>query len=186
MKRFLLAALAAAFVVAPTAPARAQRRPPKIFNDKGACPFECCQYRRWKAEKTTAAYARPDRRSRRVGRFVAGRNVQALTGEVRTVPARYVVRNARKGYRPGDVLWVYTYLGEGFFKVWFRGRMREEDLEIGTPSDTYYPACKENPKCFGEMHGGWRAIWWVKIKSPAGWVGWTDKPENFSGAGGCG
>ena len=33
-------------------------------------------------------------------------------------------------YRPGNVLWVYTPLGEGFYKVWFRGKMYEEALEF--------------------------------------------------------
>src|SRR4030095_4573951 len=88
-----------------------QTKPPAVYVDKGACPFECCTYRRWKTDKTTVAYATPDKKSKTVGKFVAGSNVNAITGEVRTVPGKYVVIKKHKKYKPGDVLWVYTPLG---------------------------------------------------------------------------
>jgi hypothetical protein len=48
-----------------------QPRPPRVYIDKGACPFEGCTYRTWKTKRTTVAYARPDRRSEIVGKFKA-------------------------------------------------------------------------------------------------------------------
>src|SRR3954466_4676007 len=84
-----------------------QAKPPAVYVDKGACPFECCTYRRWKTDKTTVAYATPDKKAKAVGKFVAGTNVVAITGEVRTVPGKYLITKAHGKYRPGDVLWVY-------------------------------------------------------------------------------
>ena len=94
-----------------------QTKPPAIYLDKGACPFECCTYRRWTTRKTTIAYAQPNKRSNQIGKFEAGSRVVALTGEVRTIPSRFIVQKAHGNYQPGDVLWVYTPLGEGFYKV---------------------------------------------------------------------
>jgi hypothetical protein len=108
----LLAALAM-----PVSRTIAQPRPPAVYIDKGACPFECCTYREWRTEQSTVAYARPDKRSSRIGRFKAGTAVVALTGEVRSTPGRFTVRKPHGQYKPGDVLWVYTPLGEGAYKV---------------------------------------------------------------------
>jgi hypothetical protein len=167
--------------------AHSQTRPPAVYVDKGACPFECCTYREWKTEKTTAAYARPDKRSRRVGRFRAGTKVVALMGEVRTVPGRFVIIKAHKSYRPGDVLWVYTPLGEGHYKVWFKGKMYHEGLDyMNGPFERSHPECSETPECWGRLERELRAEWWVKIRSADGWVGWTDKAGNFSNADACG
>ncbi len=99
-----------------------ETRPPK-FIDRGACPFECCQYGDWRVEKETPIYAERDHQSRMVGTLEAGTNVAALTGEVHTVPVRFVVKRKRWRYVPGDVLWVYTYLGEGYFKVRYKGKL---------------------------------------------------------------
>lgn len=159
-----------------------QSKPPAVYVDKGACPFECCTYRKWRAEKTTIAYARPDKRSKVIGKFKAGARVVALTGEVRTVPGKFVVFKAHGVYKPGDVLWVYTPLGEGFYKVWFNGKMFDEQLDYITG----LPKCEETPDCWGKLERELQVEWWVKIRSAGGWIGWTDQAENFSNKDACG
>ena len=167
--------------------ARLQSKPPSVYVDKGACPFECCSYRKWKTEKTAVAYARPDKRSRVVGRFRAGTDVIALTGEVRTIPGKFVILKQHEKYRPGDVLWVYTPLGEGFYKVWFKGRMYDEGLDyMSGPFEKSHPSCEETPNCWGKLERKLQVEWWVKIRSAEGWVGWTDRAENFSNKDSCG
>ena len=163
-------------------------RPPARYVDRGACPFECCTYREWKTEVATVAYARPDKRSRRVGTFRAGSKVMGLTGEVRTItPGKFVISKAHGKYKPGDVLWVYTPLGEGFYKVWFKGRMYQEGLDyMSGPYEQSYPRCEDRPDCWGELKQELRVEWWVKVRSAQGWVGWTDKTENFSNMDACG
>jgi hypothetical protein len=164
-----------------------QSRPPAVYVDKGACPFECCTYREWRTEKTTVAYARPSKRSRRVGRFKVGTRVVALTGEVRTAPGKFVILKEHGEYKPGDVLWVYTPLGEGVYKVWFKGRMRDEGLDyMSGPYGRSIPGCEETPACWGRLEKKLRVEWWVRIRSADGWVGWTDRAENFSNKDSCG
>jgi hypothetical protein len=164
-----------------------QSKPPAIYIDKGACPFECCTYRRWRTEKTTIAYARPDKRSRRIGKFRVGSNVVALTGEVRTIPGKFVIIKAHEKYKPGDVLWVYTPLGEGFYQVWFKGKMYQQGLEyMSGPFEQSLPRCEETPECWGKLEKDLQVEWWVKIRSADGWVGWTDQAENFGNKDACG
>lgn len=167
--------------------AESQSKPPALYVDKGACPFECCTYRKWKTLKTTVAYARPNKRSRRVGTFKAGSSVVGLTGEVRTVPGRFRILKPHGKYKPGDVLWVYTPLGEGFYKVWFKGRMSDESLDyMDGPFEQSLPTCEETPECWGKLVKDLHVEWWVKVRSAEGWVGWTDEAENFGDKDACG
>lgn len=176
-----------ALSVLPGSEAFPQSRPPAVYVDKGACPFECCTYKEWKTNKTTVAYAKPEMRSRVVGKFMAGSRVVALTGEVRTIPSKFTVTKAHGKYIAGDVLWVYTPLGEGFYKVWFRGLMNETQLDyVDGPYEQSFPRCDETPECWGALDRPLRVEWWIKIKSADGWIGWTNRAGNFSGADGCG
>jgi hypothetical protein len=166
---------------------KAQSKPPARYIDRGACPFECCTYRVWRTEKNTVAYARPSKRSKQVGLFTTGSNVVGITGEVRTIPGKFVITKQHGKYKPGDVLWVYTPLGEGFYKVWFGGRMYQEALDyVSGPYEQSHPTCDETPDCWGRLKRKMRVEWWAKIKSASGWVGWTNETENFSNMDACG
>ncbi|MDR1968432.1 MAG: hypothetical protein LBQ32_07040 [Burkholderiaceae bacterium] len=181
--------LIAALLFLVSSQAYSQSKPPPIpYIDKGACPFECCTYQKWETLKTTSAYVSPDKNSRRIGVFKIGNNVVGLTGEVRTiVPGKFVIQKAHEKYKPGDVLWIYTPLGEGFYKVWFKGRMYEEEIPyISGPYETSSPSCEETPKCWGKLEKEMQVEWWVKIKSSEGWSGWTNQIENFGGMDACG
>ena len=169
-------------------PALAQKTHPSTFLDRGACPFECCTYRRWTVTKDTVAYDKPEKGARRVGLFKKGSRVRGLTGEVRTTqPGEYVVVKPYEKYKPGDILWVYTPQGEGFYKVWFAGRMLSQELNY--MSGSYEQSgikCDERADCWGKLETELRDDWWVKVRSPAGWIGWTDQTENFHGMDSCG
>ncbi|HKE58894.1 MAG TPA: hypothetical protein VKB46_19415 [Pyrinomonadaceae bacterium] len=167
--------------------AQKQAKRPVIYVDKGACPFECCVYRRWRTEKATVAYAQPDRNAKVVGKFKAGSRVVGLTGEVRTTGGKFVIKKTHEKYKPGDVLWVYTTLGEGLYKVWFNGKMYEEKLDyMSGPFEQSIPKCEDAPDCWGQLEQPLKSIWWVKIRSAEGWVGWTDEPDNFGNKDACG
>ena len=165
-----------------------QDKHPATYLDKGACPFECCTYRRWKTEKSTVAYARPNRNSRIVGRFKAGSRVVGLTGRViTTAPGRLKIIKDHGKYKRGDVLWVYTPLGEGYYKVWFKGKLYEEGLDyLSGPYEQSIPTCEQRADCWAKLETELKTVWWVRVKSANGWVGWTDKPENFSDKDACG
>lgn len=159
-------------------PIYAQSQHPSPYIDKGACPGESCVYGAWKTEKTTTAYASPDRQSKTVGKFKAGSNVVALTGEVHSVPGRFLVAKKHGEYKRGDVLWLYTYLGEGYVKTWFNGKWGQEEIILPIPGQSS-DKCRD---CWGDLTQNGKSTWWAKIKSADGWTGWTNQVrENFSG-----
>jgi len=185
MQRISVLTLLALVSIVPAA--LAQSKPPSVYVDRGACPFECCTYRTWKTEKDTTAYAQPNKNSRRVGVLKARTRVVAITGEVRTWPGKFSIVKAHDRYKPGDVLWVYTPLGEGSYKVWFNGKMTEQELDyMSGPFEQTYPRCEDAKDCWGRLETPLRVEWWVKIKSKEGWIGWTNETDNFSNQDACG
>lgn len=60
-----------------------------------------------------------------------GALVCALTGEVHTVPGRFVVEREHGRYDPGDTITVYTYRGEVRFLVDFDGERYERRRREG-------------------------------------------------------
>lgn len=155
--------------------------PPRFYIDKENCPGEGCTYKGpWTIQKTTPAFARPDARSPKLGRFIAGHSAVALTGEVQTIPGRFVVRKAHEKYRVGDVLWLYTYLGEGYFNIWYGGKMYPEAMHF-TP---YGPArgCEESPDCWGRLVRTPKSTWWIKLKDQKGLTGWTTEANLKGGS----
>ena len=151
---------------------------PLFYVDKGACPFECCTYRKWGTERTTILYAAPKTGSAIVGNAGKGATVNAQTGEVHTKPGKLIVKRNINDFRKGDVLWVYTYLGEGFYKIWYRGKFIEEQIDF----DIHNPA----PDDWGYFEIMPDSVWWVKIQTPDGLEGWTNEPGNFSNQDACG
>ena len=110
--------------------------PPIPYQDNGACPFECCVYREWSAKKVTVL--RADRRNDSPVIFTVrkGDRVTAITGVVITTrPGRLkALRRTRVCPSPadckhgvtveaGDVLYLLTYRGEGYYTVWYKGRL---------------------------------------------------------------
>jgi hypothetical protein len=151
---------------------------PKYYIDKGACPFECCTYREWSTDKTTELHKEPKIGSSVIGTAKKGLMVTAKTGEVHTRPGKLIVRKDVTTFRKGDVLWVYTYLGESYFKIWYQGKFIEDQIDFNI----------RKPKA--DDWGYFEIIpdsdWWVRIKTHSGLEGWTNKPGNFSNQDACG
>jgi hypothetical protein len=172
----LLAAIAVALwpAVAPGADS-----PPAKYIDKGACPFECCIYRAWHTNADTVAYAQPDNGAQVVGVLKVGAIVEAITGEVHSSPVRFVVKKPHGDYKAGDALWVYAYVGEGHFRVWRNGAMRQADLGFSPYGGSPGARCENKRECWGELEKELEFSWWVKLKSKEGWEGWSNQPEHF-------
>lgn len=140
--------------------AEAKPKPPKIFVDKDACPFECCRYGTWSVEKDTALYDKVGG-TRTIGKATRGTQVTAVTGEVHTVPFETKSKD-------GKVFYLLTYQGEGTWKVW-----RDGVVEDGVEADVQG---KKRPQ----------STWWVKIQLRGGKVGWSREPNHFGNKDGCG
>ncbi len=151
---------------------------PDFYIDKDACPFECCTYREWHTKKTTKLYSEPTITSSHVGIAENGTEVKAQTGEVHIKPGKFIVKNDITTFKKGDILWVYTYLGEGFFKIWHQDNFIEEQIvtDYKNPTIANWGYFERIPE----------SSWWVKIRTPAKIVGWTNQPENFSNKDACG
>jgi hypothetical protein len=187
MKKLFL--IAVVFVVLfLSQPAAAQQSHPATFIDKGACPFECCTYGPWMVKKDAVLYNKPYKGGRAVGTLKRGSKVRGITGEVRTnVPGRFVVTKPHLRYAAGDVLWVYTPLGEGNYKVWFKGAIYPEEMGyIAMPFETSGFNCNERGDCWGQLENKIQTEWWARVRGPHGLTGWTRQTINFHGIDACG
>lgn len=164
----------------------AGERPPRVLVDRGACPFECCHYGRWTATRRIPGYARADGASRRIAWIGKGTSVEALEGDVRTVGQPFRVRRAHAGYHPGDTLMVYTYLGEGFFRIWHAGQWREEDLGFSPFGGSLGERCTDLARCWGTLSAPLRPDWWVRVRLPDGRMLQVRGDAGFAGQDACG
>jgi len=152
---------------------------PSVYVDKGACPGEGCTYGQWRVLKETPLRALPDVTSKVVTTCRAGSAVSASTGEVHTVAGKFTVKKKHGPFVPGDVLWVYTYLGEGSFKIWFGGRFMEQDLNFSPWGGSGGSRCEVEGRCWGKMDKELDSVWWIRIENADGVAGWTREGENF-------
>lgn len=163
-------------------------RPPADYVAKDVCPFECCLYREWTVEQDAVLYDEPGER-REVARVAEGEKVEGVTGDVHLRPTPVLVRYPPlyvEGAEVGDIVFLLDYMGEGYGRIWHEGRVLETEI-FSVAEQCLFPS----ESCWGEYvdpHDAERqeAVWWVKIRTAAGVVGWTDKPEHFGNKDGCG
>lgn len=181
--RATLLSLIGVFMLAP-APTMAQAPRPTLYVDEGACPFECCLYGRWWATQPVQLLAERRPEAPVIGTISPGDTVRVETGVVETIPAPFLVKEAIDGYAPGDTIWLLTYLGEGFFRIWQDGEVRELELDFSPYGGSPGARCE---RCdHGELLTPHQSEWWVRVKTADGAIGWTTATESFEGSYGCG
>lgn len=156
-------------------------RPPKIYIDKGACPFECCTYGEWSVIRDTDLYSAVDGKTL-VATAKAQTKVKGVTGEVHVIPTKVTVLEKHGPYKRGDIIYILTEEGEGHYKIWNNG-------EISSDGDIYQLFDNGSPKLrayWGKPDGKPQSTWWVKIQLPDGKVGWTKETKNFGNIDSCG
>ncbi|MBI1760533.1 MAG: hypothetical protein HYR56_03765 [Acidobacteria bacterium] len=146
------------------------------YEDHGACPFECCTYRRWTVSAPTVV--RQERQNNAPVTFTLrrGEKVLGVTGVVITTQpgqARALKPTAIGGLRvsTGELVYILTNLGEGSSKVWYKGKLGEAEIY----DVTFFKILKQP-----------QSIWWVKVKNSKGQIGWTDQTKHFNGMDSCG
>jgi hypothetical protein len=163
----------------------AEEIPPRVFVDKDACPFECCEYGKWTAESNAQAYSSPDKQKASFT-ISTGTTLLALTGYVRTVGQPFLVTRDHAPYKVGEKLVVYTYYGEGAFLVWYKGKKYTEDLGFSPYGGTGGTRCTDARYCWGTLGGELESDWWVHVQLNDGTTTWLHGATEFSGADRCG
>lgn len=157
---------------------QALAQPPLPYKDAGACPFECCTYREWIANKATVLRTKMSEGASVAFMVKKGEKVRGVTGVVITTKAGILkalkdttVNQAKIRIKAGEFLYLLTYTGEGFFDTWYKGKIF---------SDSFYD--NTALKLVSEP----KAVWWVKIRNRRGQIGWTKLPDNFDNKDACG
>ncbi len=83
-----------------------------LYIDKGACPGERCTYcTMYVAEKDIVLRKSPSMEAEEAGIIKAGDALLAGSGEVHVVPAKFNVYKDFNQFKPGDEVFLLTYLG---------------------------------------------------------------------------
>jgi len=154
-----------------------------VFVDEGACPGEGCVYgERWVARKSLQLYSDPSSTADVSGEVVEGEAVQTVSGEVHTIPGRFIIYRTHGEFVPGDEVLLYTYLGEGWFRLRHNGQLKVADLGTSPWNRVLGQGCKKEPNCWGSLQSKLVFHWWVKLQTTEGLEGWVldtpafDKP----------
>lgn len=158
-------------------------RPVAPVRIDGACPFECCQYGTWTTSAPTRLFASAGDTTRVVTTVPAGTVLAVPTGHVLlTRLGRVVPREPVTLYRAfespqtaaaGDTLLVLQTVGEGAYRVWYRGRLYEAEGAMLMASGPGALATSQ---------------WWAQATGPDGRTGWLwmDRTPPVRGADACG
>lgn len=188
-----------------SAPAQDERgAPPLPYVEQGVCPFECCQYRDWRASRPMTAHdgwddPRNTARRKTVFGIARGDTITAMTGLVMTTkaghlrinkdatltatPSRFPKQPPEKASaHAGDVIYLLVPHGEGNYTVWFDGRL----LEAVDLSDLMVAAIGPTPGVPPkEVFEQPIFEWWVRVRNQQGEIGWTDRARDFTGPDAC-
>lgn len=159
-----------------------------IFN---ACPFECCKFGEWTARSDVTLFKNPDELVE-VARIKKGEKVQAKTGEEHIRPILIEVTYPHGEFDKGDRIQTTHLFFECGLGYWLNGKeaMKGQNFQcIDDSIPVELSHCKSAPseKCWGTVSGpvGENDIWWVKIITKSGKIGWTKETKKFDGRDSC-
>jgi hypothetical protein len=152
-----------------------QQAPTLPFFDWNACPFEGCTYGKWTAAVTVDVFDTWKPSRKRIATLPQKTVVTGVSGVVITYKPGVIRLNRdlpQDHLRRGNTILTYTYRGEGFSAVWFKGRFyREYDITF-----TKWPdgsGCLATD-CAGTYVDLGEKVWWAKVKMRSGIVGWVN------------
>lgn len=187
-----IVATGVALFMGDTLVAQRAARPRIPFEDPGGCPFEGCQYGEWTTRAPVPV--RADRRDNApvVFTLAAGEPVTAVDGVVVTTRLG-IVRFSRADeietdfddwtrgalhLNAGETLYLLHSIGEGWYRAWFDGVVRDIDMSSVMGNIT----CETTPAaCAGRVIQKGQYQWWVQIRNRQGQLGWSRETEKFDG-----
>jgi len=151
------------------------------YIDKGACPGEGCIYNQeWIALRNISLFELPIISSRIISTVSTGEPVTTITGEVHTKPGVFYVKRQNGEFKIGDEVLVYTYLGEGWFKIRHNGKLTTASLDFSPWGGGSGKRCNNDKYCWGTLRANLEFIWWVKVSTKTGLEGWTNDSSSFT------
>ncbi len=149
------------------------------FVKRPACPGEGCDYGTWLACDAVTVYAREADTTERAFNLVRDEPFEVLSGAVHVTRPEVVVvsrpthqigfQKSGVVFQPGDTLYVLSYIGEGFFDVWYRDSIIE--TEIFWPWENWFPA--KDYEYGGEVIQQGDAAFWIQVRNGSGQEGWV-------------
>jgi hypothetical protein len=181
MTPLLLPVMLLAFQLSPALTPTKAPKPalPKI--DQNACPFEGCQFGKWIVHEPVEIYDTWKSGRKLLRTLGKGEEVTAVTGiHITFQPAEIQVTAPIREYglKPGDRVFGYMSIGEGFFNAWSNGFWVEEFDGSGIQTSDG-SGCRLN--CNAKLLKTARSKWWVMIKMKNGIIGWTKDGNKFEG-----
>ena len=177
MLRFVLVVAVLLTQLDPSLVPRNAPRPALPKLDQNACPFEGCQFGKWTVRQSVALYSTWKRNRTLVMTLGKGQVVIAITGiNITFEPSEILVTSPIEQYnlKPGDRVFGYMNLGEGFFNAWFNGLW--VDVFDGS---SVAPGCTRD--CHARVVSPGRVEWWVQIKVADRVTGWSKQTDRFDG-----
>jgi hypothetical protein len=142
------------------------------FYDWKACPFEGCSYGQWIAQKRTVVYNTWRRDRQQIAQLASGDSVLGVTGVVITFRPG-VIRMDRDlpeyKLNRGETILTYTYRGEGFSAVWFKGQYYSEfDISFAKRQDRQGCGGADCAAAYVDLG---KKVWWAEVKLKSGLSG---------------
>lgn len=160
-------------------PKRSVAGPELPYLIDGACPFECCTYGSWTAERALTAYSTPGDTTGVAFTIEAGTSFEADSGYVAVTQAGLAIvdqpmqvwRGAEdsRAVAPGDTLYLLDYVGEGIYNAWLADSLYQIEPAVSSVPD--YRTLREPEQ-----------TWWVHTVLPDGRAGWLWMDQNRNGA----
>ena len=156
-------------------PQRSMPQPALPFVEKDVCPGEFCVYGTWTAQKAVPVFDTWQPNRHRIAQVAQKQNIVARTGLVVTSKPGTIRMDRdlpEQSLRKGEIIFTYTYRGEGFSAVWFRGRFYPDfDISFAKWPDGF--GCG-GAHCAATYTDLGDKTWWVEIVLSDGKVGWVD------------
>lgn len=144
-----------------------------VYVDVGECPGEGCKYdEQWVAKQPVTVLAEPRANATTLFTIPQGESVRTITGEVHTVPGRFVVHRDEDEFAVGDTVLVYTYLGEGYFRVLHNSLLKDANLHFSPWGGGSGTRCDNPQFCFGTLQKDLEFEWWVNVRTQNHMEGW--------------
>jgi hypothetical protein len=146
----------------------------------GYCFDDSCLLKEWKTRSDVIMLEDHHMDARPVLTLDPGQTLKVLhiLSEPRPVHAVVVFDQGR--FLEGDEFYILNSLGEGYYRVWYYGRIVEEEIsgvsmpqiEGGEPAKCVTP----DVNCWAEADGQPGEVWWAEVQTSDGKQGWVHEP----------